>query len=246
MKLENKTILITGANKGLGLALTQQLLTHNIKKIYATSRNLDNLNDITHPNITKLQLDITDPNQITQAASIAADTQILINNAGIITYEDAFEADLQSIHQNFNTNFFSNLNMIRAFTPILKQNTPAAIINIASIAAFANFPFIAGYSASKAALFSLTQSTRIHLATSNIAVHSVNPGPIDTDMTKNLDMPKTSPTDVANNIIDALIQDQPDIFPDPTSQHFFSLWNNNYRDLEQAVQEMTTTQPTTN
>ncbi|QDU35478.1 putative oxidoreductase [Poriferisphaera corsica] len=241
MQFTNKTILITGSNRGLGRALLNQLLKRNVNKIYACARNLNTLDNITHPKVHKLQLDITNPDHIQAAAQTAPDTNILINNAGIAAYENPLTTNnLDLIHRDFNTNLFSTLNMMRAFTPILQQNTPAAIINIVSIAAFVNFPFLGGYAASKAALFSLTQGIRIQLANTDIAVHTVNPGPIDTDMTQNIDMQKTSPTDAANAILSALIADQPDIFPDPTSQHMFNQWQQNYLDLEQAVLDMTT------
>ncbi|WP_432799371.1 SDR family oxidoreductase [Poriferisphaera sp. WC338] len=240
MQFINKTVLVTGANRGIGRALVESLLAEGVKKIYACSRDVSKLNAINLPKVKPLSLDITSQEQIRAAAEAASDTQILINNAGVAAYENLVDGDLDLIRRDMETNYFGTLNMARAFVPILQQNAPAAIVNIASIAAFVNFPFLGGYCATKAALFSISQGLRIQLADSGISVHTVNPGPIDTDMTASIEMEKTSPKDTADAILSALRDDVSDIFPDPTSQSMFDLWRNNYRDLEQSVLEMAT------
>jgi short-subunit dehydrogenase len=136
------------------------------------------------------------------------------------------------------TNYFSTLDMIRNFVPLLETKRNAAIVNVASIAAFVNFPIIGGYSASKAALFSLSQGIRIELATRGIAVHTVNPGPIDTELAREFEADKASPKETAENIIRGLENDEADIFPDVGGQQMFDVWRNDYRDLEAMVLQM--------
>ncbi len=111
---------------------------------------------------------------------------------------------------------------------------------MASIASFVNFPFIGGYSASKAALYSITQGARIELAAKGIAVHSVNPGPINTDMARDVHTGETTPGEAAENILDALEKDVMDIFPDHTGREMFEIWQKDYRDLEAMVAEKAT------
>jgi len=137
--------------------------------------------------------------------------------------------------RDMNTNYYGTLDMVRAFVPVLETHKDAAIVNIA---AFANFPIIGGYSASKAALFSLSQGIRIELATRGIAVHTVNPGPIDTELAKEFPIDKADTKDTAENILNALEDGEADIFPDEAGRQMFATWQNDYRDLEAMVSEM--------
>jgi short-subunit dehydrogenase len=128
--------------------------------------------------------------------------------------------------------------MVRSFVPVLETKRDPAIVNLVTIAAFANFPIVGGYSASKSALFSLSQGIRIELARKGISVHTVNPGPIDTEMAKEFPTDKTSPEVTANNILTGLENDEADIFPDDFGKNLFEVWRKDYRDLEQMVSEM--------
>lgn len=238
MNFQNKTIFVSGANRGIGKALVEALLQRNIKRVYATSRNLDNLPDFADTRVVPLSLDITVPKQVLSAAQSAPDIDILINNAGRATYDSMLSGELEGVTADMDTNYFGTLNMMRAFIPGLENQKAPAIVNIASIAAFVNFPFLGGYSASKAALFSLSQGARIELEAKGIQVHTVNPGPIDTDMAKAVEMEKMSPQDAATAILNGLEQDQHDIFPDPTGQAMFAAWQTNYRNLERSVSDM--------
>ena len=136
------------------------------------------------------------------------------------------------------TNYIGTLEMVRAFVPLLEDKKEAAIVNVASIAAFTNFPIIGGYSASKAALFSLSQAIRIELAEKGIAVHTVNPGPIDTELAKEFPTDKAGTDETATDLLDKFEAGEADIFPDEQGREMFSVWKNDYRDLEQMVFEM--------
>lgn len=237
MNLKNKVVFITGANRGIGKSLLVELLKHDVKKVYATARNPDQIADCDDERVVTLALDITDANQVSAVAQKATDTDILINNAGVASFVSAFTGPMESIERDMQTNYFGTLSMMRAFIPALEKKQQSAIVNIASIAAFVNFPFLGGYSASKAALYSITQGARIELTEKGISVHSVNPGPIDTDMGKDVDMDKTSPAETAAAILDGFEAGEADIFPDPAGKSMFETWSNDYRDLEKMIAE---------
>lgn len=238
MNLKQKTALVTGANRGIGLATVAALLEAGVTKVYAAARSVDRLPDFADARVQKLQLDVTDQGSIAAAAAQATDVNLLINNAGTAHFGGVLDSPISDIEADMRVNYFGTLDVIRQFMPILEKNRDPAIVNVVTIAAFVNFPGIGGYSASKAALYSLTQGLRIDLAPRGISVHTVNPGPIDTDMAKDLDMAKTSPEEAARRIVLGLENDEADIFPDDGSEQMFGVWRGNYRDLEQAIYDM--------
>ncbi len=238
MNFENKIVLVTGSNRGIGKALVTDLLNRGVKKIYAAARDLTSLPDYADSRITPLELDITNDSQIEQAAISANDIDMLVNNAGTLSFVSALTGPMADIRHDMEVNYFGLLKMMRAFVPVLETKTEPAIINVASIASFVNFPFHGGYGASKAAAFSITQCARIELQKKGINVHSINPGPIDTDMTKDIAMDKASPEATAKIIFDELERDVADIFPDPTGAEMFALWRDDYRKLENMASEM--------
>jgi len=235
MNFENKIIFVSGANRGIGKALVSALLKRNVSKIYAGARNTLKHGD---GRVVHVGLDITSSDQVHDAAMVAADTDILINNAGVAAYASALEGSLELAKRDMDTNCFGTLDMMRNFVPVLETKGAPAIVNIVSIAAFVNFPFLGGYSASKAALFSLTQGARLELSIKGISVHSVNPGPIDTDMAKNIEMDKMSPSATADAILNGLEKDKLDFSPDPTGAAMFETWRNDYCALESMVADM--------
>ena len=238
MNFNDKTALITGANRGIGRALVDAFLGTGVKKIYATARNTDSLPDFGDPRVEAIELDITNAEQVTRAAETASDVDVLINNAGVLGFASFLDDENEFVRRDMEVNYYGTLDVVGRFIPVLEGKEGAALVNVVTIAAFVNFPGIGGYSASKAALFSATQGLRIELEPRGIAVHTVNPGPIDTDMAKDMPMDKTSPEETARNIVAGLEADEADIFPDPIGKQMFDVWRGNYRDLEQAVFQM--------
>lgn len=238
MNFDDKVVLVTGANRGIGKAIVESLLKRGVKKIYTAARSITKLPDFNDERTVPLTLDITNKDQIETASKTAGDVNILINNAGIASFTSLLDGPLELLEGDMNTNYYGTLNMIRAFLPLLEKNPDSAIVNIVTIGAFVNFPVLGGYCASKSALFSLSQGIRIELAARNIAVHTVNPGPIDTDMAANFNSDKTSPEVTAENTLLALEAGEVDVFPDSIGKGMFELWSHDYRDLEAAVAQM--------
>lgn len=218
--LKDAVILITGANRarGIGQALVKEALKRGAKKIYATSRNISDLDSLSakYPGIVlPLKLDVTRKDEINRIAKEASDTQILINNSGFVGMSGiCFNYNEQSARQELEINYFGVLNLIRAFCKTLINNQNAAVVNVISIGALCALPLEATYCASKAAAHSLTQSVRGELKQHNVAVFGVYPGPIDTDMTEGLEFPKESPEKAAERIFNGMEQGIEDITTD--------------------------------
>ncbi len=222
--IKNKTVLISGANRGIGKGLVQAALDKEVKKVYATCRDLDKMPDFNDQRVIQLKLDITDKKQIAKVASQAGDTQILINNAGVLNAGTILEGARDKIETDMNVNYYGTLNMMRAFAGILEKNAPSKIINITSIVAYSPLPSIAGYSASKAALLSATYSARIELAKKGVMVHAVNPGAIDTEMNKGIDWDMPSPLSVAKTILSSVESGELDIIPEEIGLGMYNAW----------------------
>jgi NAD(P)-dependent dehydrogenase (short-subunit alcohol dehydrogenase family) len=220
MTLENKTVLITGANRGIGQALAAEALVRGAKRVYAGTRQpLAHLDD----RMTPLSLDITSAAQIQAAADQVESLDMLINNAGILLPDDL--TDPAVLQRHLSVNLFGTYAVTRAFLAAVARSR-GAIVNILSVNALAPLPLIIpAYSVSKAAAFSLTQSLRALLAAQGVKVHAVLPGPVDTDMTRGRDIPgKASPESVAVAIFDAVDNGEEEIFPDPTSAPLAAHW----------------------
>ena len=220
MKIANKTILITGANRGIGRALLDEALKRGAKKVYAGTRGT-----FQHPDerVIPLTLDVTNAEQIRQAVAQIEDLDVVINNAGVAIYDDLSNLDV--IEQHLAVNFLGPLKVTQAFLPLLKRSK-GAIVNNLSLAALAPLPIIAGYSISKAAASNMTQSLRAYLASQGVSVHAVFLGPIDTEMNRDFDIPKASTETAAQGIFDGLENGDEDIFPDPVSQSVAEGWRN--------------------
>lgn len=219
MTVANQTILITGANRGIGRALVNEALKRGAKRVYAGTRSgaLQN----TDTRVTPLTLDVTKLSQIRRAAEEVENLDVLINNAGIALYDDLSGVD--ALEQQLGVNLFGMLNMTRTFLPLLKRSR-GAIVNNLSLVALAPLPVIPAYSISKAAASNATQSLRAMLAGKGVTVHSVFLGPIDTDMNRGFNIPKASPESAAQGIFDGLEKNEEDIFPDPVSQSIAEGW----------------------
>lgn len=219
MTIANRAVLVTGANRGIGQALVDEALRRGAKRVYAGTRQ-----PLTHadPRVTSLTLDVTDAAQIQAAAERVEALDVLINNAGLALYDDM--TDRAAIEAQLEVNLFGPLAMTQAFLPLLTQSR-GAIVNALSVTALAALPIIPSYSISKAAAFAMTQSQRALLAESGVRVHAVLTGPVDTDMSRGLDITKASPESVAHAIFDGVDNGDEDIFPDPMSASLAESWN---------------------
>ena len=218
MSIANKTILITGANRGVGRALLDEALKRGAKRIYARTRGALQIVD---DRVTPLTLDITDAAQIQRAVGEVDSLDVLINNAGIAAYDDLGNSKV--IHQQLAVNLFGPLNVTRAFLPLLKRSK-GAIVNNLSTVALAPLPFTPAYSISKAAALNMTQALRMFLAGEGASVHAAILGPIDTDMSRGADIPKTPPQTAAKGIFDGLERGEEEIFPDLASRPLADRW----------------------
>jgi NAD(P)-dependent dehydrogenase (short-subunit alcohol dehydrogenase family) len=218
MNVANKTVLITGANRGIGRALVDEALERGAKRVYAGTRGALSVTD---KRVVPLTLDVTNPAEIQRAVNEVDGLDVLINNAGVAIYDDLTSLDV--IERHLAVNLFGPLNVTRAFLPLLKRSQ-GAVVNNLSMAALAPLPIIPAYSISKAAAFNMTQGLRALLAGQGVTVHAVVLGPIDTDMNRGFDIPKASPKSVAAGIFDGLEHGEEEIFPDPASQSIAESW----------------------
>jgi NAD(P)-dependent dehydrogenase (short-subunit alcohol dehydrogenase family) len=218
MNIKGKTVLITGANRGVGRALVVEALALGAKRIYAGTRGAL---DVSDARVTPLVIDVTNAAEIAEAAGAVAALDILINNAGVAIYGDFGNLDL--IAQHLAVNLFGALDVARAFLPQLKRSR-GAIVNMLSLAAVAPAPFMPAYSISKAAALNMTQTLRAFLAGHGVTVHGVILGPVDTDMTRGLEIPKAAPASVAQGVFEGLANGEDEIFPDPASQSIAEGW----------------------
>ena len=218
MTIADRAVLVTGANRGIGQALVEEALRRGAKRVYAGTRQ-----PLAHSNgrVTPLTLDVTNAAQIQAAVQRVESLDILINNAGLALYDDL--SDRAVVEQSLAVNLFGTYGVTQAFLPLLTRSR-GAIVNVLSLAALASVPVLPAYSISKAAAFSLSQSLRALLAGRGVNVHAVLAGAVDTDMTRDLDLPKASPESVARAIFDGVENGEEDIFPDPMSGSVAEGW----------------------
>ncbi len=238
-QIAGTTALVTGANRGIGRAIVEALLARGAAKVYAAARRPESLTDLVAASggrVVPLVLDVTRPEQIAAAAKAAGDVQLLVNNAGVVAKLDGALTDpawLPAARDEFEVNVLGLFAVTQAFAPNLARHGGGAILNLASVVSFVAFPLVATYSASKAAVHSLTQSTRIWLAPQGTFVGGVYPGPIDTDMARDFPLEKTSPAAAALAILDGLEAGNEEIFPDAMSQQAGELFLKSPKALEQ-------------
>lgn len=216
--IANRTVLVTGANRGIGRALVEEALRRGAKRVYAGTRR-----PLAQPDgrVTTLILDVTDSRQIQVAADSVDALDVLVNNAGLAVYDDLGERAV--LEQHLAVNLFGPHAVTQAFLPQLTRSR-GAVVNVLSLAALASLPVIPAYSISKAAAFSLTQATRALVASRGVRVHAVLAGPVDTEMSRDLDVPKAAPASVAQAIFDGVISGEEEIFPDPMSASLAPSW----------------------
>ena len=218
MTMAGKSVLVTGANRGIGQALVEEALGRSAGRVYAGTRQ-----PLAHPDgrVTPLALDVTSAAQIQAAAGQVESLDVLINNAGIWLFDDL--SDRAALERHLAVNFFGTYAVTQAFLPLLTRSK-GTIVNNVSLMALAALPLTPAYSISKAAAFSLTQSLRALLAGQGVRVHAVLTGPVDTDMTRGFDIPKASAKSVARAIFDGVENGEEEIFPDPTSASLADDW----------------------
>ncbi|MGA3146987.1 MAG: SDR family NAD(P)-dependent oxidoreductase [Acidimicrobiales bacterium] len=218
MTIAGKSVLITGANRGIGQALVEEALSRGAKQVYAGTRR-----PLAHPDerVRPLILDVTEAAQIRAAVGEVGSLDMLINNAGVAPYDDL--SDRGTLEQALAVNFFGPYAVTQAFLPLLTRSR-GAIVNNVSLMALAPLPLTPSYAISKAATFNMTQSFRAMLAGRGVTVHAVLTGPTDTDMTRGFEIPKAARESVARSIFEGIENGEEDIFPDPISASVAEGW----------------------
>lgn len=217
MKIENATVLITGANRGIGLAFARAALARGARKVYAGARNPSS---VTLPGVVPIQLDVNSPADVTSAAQQAGDVTLVINNAGIAQYGGVLAADAEaSVRQQLETNVFGVMRVSRAFAPVLAANGGGALLNVASVASWVTMPALAAYAVTKSATWSLSNGLRNELRGQGTQVLTLHMGFVDTDMTQGIDMPKSRPQDIVDRALDALEAGADEVLADEMTQH---------------------------
>jgi NAD(P)-dependent dehydrogenase (short-subunit alcohol dehydrogenase family) len=216
MKLENAVVLITGANRGLGLAFAKAALEHGARKVYATARNPAN---ITLEGVIPVKLDVTNPEDVARVARDCDVVTLLINNAGIAEIGGILSGNAEEIlRTQMETNVYGPIRLSQAFAPILATNGGGGIINVLSIASWITSPILATYSVTKSAAWSVTNALRQELKQQQTQVLGLHVGFIDTDLTSGFDAPKTAPGVVVARTFEALEQDAHQVLADEATQ----------------------------
>lgn len=216
MKIQDSVALVTGANRGLGLAFTRALQAAGARKVYAAARDPST---VTEPGVQAIRLDVTKPDEVEAAARALGDVTLLVNNAGISRGSGFLGDDgLIAVRAEFDTNFFGPLAMSRAFAPILAKNGGGAIVNVLSALSWVSFPTSSTYSASKAAAWSLSNGLRNELRGQGTQVLALHVGFMDTDMVRHVTAPKSRPEDVVAQTLAALEAGKSEVLADEVSR----------------------------
>lgn len=216
--IAGKALLVTGANRGLGQALVDEALKRGARRVYAASRQPLAYAD---ERIMPVMLDVTNPAQVQRVAEQVDSLDVLINNAGVSVADDL--SDRSAFDRHLAVNLYGTLDVTQALLPALTRSQ-GAVVNVVSVGALAAVPVLPAYSVSKAALMSLTQSLRALLAGQDVSVQAVLPGPIDTDMVRDLPIPKTPAESVARATFDGIENGEEEIFPDPMAAMLAEGW----------------------
>lgn len=216
MKLENSVVFVTGANRGLGLVFAKQALAQGARKVYAAARNP---NSITLEGVIPVKLDVTNADDIARVARDYPDVTLLINNAGVAEMGPMLAEDAEAmLRRQMETNVYGPMRLSQAFAPVLKQNDGGGIINVLSIASWITGPLLATYSVTKSAAWSMTNALRQELLAQQTQVLGLHVGFIDTDLTKDLDVPKVSPESVVAETLAGLEQGAHQVLADDATR----------------------------
>jgi NAD(P)-dependent dehydrogenase (short-subunit alcohol dehydrogenase family) len=242
MKINGSTALVTGANRGLGRAFVEALRDKGCPKIYAAGRGIGGATyDAT---VEPVQLDITNPEQVSSAAARCADVNLLINNAGIARWNSALGAPtMDDARSEMETNYFGTLAMCRAFAPVLERNGGGVLVNVLSVVSFFNAPMQATYCASKAAEWSLTKAVRFELRAQGTLVIAVYAGYIDTEMTAKIPGPKSSAAEIATSVLEGIENGAENILADERSRAVFSELRKDDRPFDASMQKIWDSRP---
>lgn len=242
VSIEGQTVLVTGANRGIGKAIAVEFIEQGAAKVYLAVRNSDAVKPLLQQyggKVAVVELDVADAVSINRAASIANDVQIVVNNAGVLKNATVLDASaVDALDFQMQVNVVGLMRMAQAFAPVLKQNGGGAFIQLNSVASLRAFPDFATYAASKAAAYSITQALKAQLAEQGTAVVSVHPGPIKTDMATEAGLADIAdpPLVVARGIIDALKTGEFHVFPDTMARE---LWASYKGFAEQVIEAET-------
>lgn len=220
--LANQTVLVTGANRGMGRQYVTQLLDRGVAKVYAAARDASRI-DASDPRVVALRLDVTDAASVAEAGRVASDVSVLINNAGIARGASVLSADTASLREELETNLFGPLAMASTFADGIAERS-GAIVNVASVLAW--LPIGASYGVTKAALWSATDSMRLELGPRGVQVVGVYVGLVDTDMGNAFaDTPKSDPADVVRAVLDGIESGAEDVLADDMTRAVRGLLN---------------------
>lgn len=237
ISVNGKIAFVSGSNRGIGKAITIELLEQGAAKVYAGARNIASLDELKQKygaRLVPVALNVTDDQSIEAAAEIANDVEILINNAGVYAIGNFLGGNLlESLKTNLDVNLWGVVKVTNAFLKAIMKHEAGAIINVSSVVGLANAPATLAYSISKAAIHSLTQGLRGELKETNILVSGVYPGPIATDMTAGYPMAMETPENVAKEILHGMADGVEDIFPDPMSKQIGQAYSISPKTVEQ-------------
>ncbi len=211
MEIEGSVALVTGANRGIGKAIADELLARGAATVYGGARTPSS---ITTPGVTAVRLDITDPDQVADAAGRLDDVALVVNNAGIATLSTPLSASIDDARAELETNYLGLVRMTEAFAPVLQANGGGAFVNVLSVVSWVAMPHLTTYSASKAAAWSYSNAARVELAGQRTEVVGVHVGYVDTDLSDGLDGDKVAPQLVATAALDALVAGKPEALVD--------------------------------
>ncbi len=237
ISIKDSVALVSGANRGIGKAITEELLSKGIKKVYAGARKLESLTALKEKygnRLEPLQLDVTNQASVDSAAKVASDANMLINNAGTMSH-GGFNSEnmLESINQNMEVNVLGVARLTQAVLPNIENKPNATIATVSSVVGLGSMPMMNGYCISKAAVHSMIQGLRGELQDTNVLVSGIYPGPIETDMAKGFEgIELDKPENLAKNVVIALEKGDEDIFPDVMSEQVKQAYGTTPKEVE--------------